>query len=89
VGAAGAAGAASALANLNVDPGGDWTTQEEDPIALYQSLGAEMLKQKAVAGDREAQFSQGCVLLTEASTDDAGFSDVVGRSPKAQVGLAL
>jgi hypothetical protein len=31
-GAVGAAGAAAALADLRVDPDGDWTTQTEDPF---------------------------------------------------------
>jgi len=31
-GAAGAAGATAALANLNVNPLGDWTTQAEDAL---------------------------------------------------------
>ena len=31
-GAPGAAGAAAALANLRVNPGGDWSTQAEDPV---------------------------------------------------------
>jgi len=55
-GAAGAAGAAAALANLsvNVDPGGDWTTQAADPAVLFRALGPEILKRRAGAGDREA-----------------------------------
>jgi hypothetical protein len=88
-GAAGAAGAAAALATLSVDPGGDWTTQAADPAALLQSLGAEIVKQKADAGDREAQFSQGCRLVAEARADDARLSGAAGRSPRALVGLAL
>jgi hypothetical protein len=43
--AAGAAraGAAAAVArvNVNVKPVGDWTTQNEDPLALLRALGAE------------------------------------------------
>jgi len=84
--AAGAAGAAAALANLSLDPGGDWTTQAEDPIALLESLGTEILKQKAAAGDRAAQYSRGCMLMAEAG---AYFAGAAGRSPQAQVGLAL
>ena len=40
-GAAGAAEAAAALANLSVNasPGGDWTTQEKDPLVLLCALG--------------------------------------------------
>jgi hypothetical protein len=88
-GAGGAAGAAAALANLSVDPGGDWTTQASDPFALYESLGREILKQKADAGDRAAQFSQGWILVAESDEDVAGLSGAAGRSPRALVGLAL
>jgi hypothetical protein len=60
-GAAGAAGAAAASANLhvNVNPGGDWTTQNEDPMLLFQALGdadgghgGERVRQKAEAYTR-------------------------------------
>lgn len=49
-------GAAAALENLNVNvnPGGDWTTQEADPDVLLQGLGADILRQRAAAGDRGA-----------------------------------
>jgi hypothetical protein len=87
-GAAGAAGVAAALANLSVDPGGDWTTQAEDPLELLRSLGPEILKQKAVAGDRAAQFSQGYIVIMEARADDAGSWNAACRSPKAKVGRA-
>jgi len=88
-GAAGAAGAAAALANLRVNPGGDWTTQTGDPAALFRALGAEVVRQKADAGDREAQYSQGYRLINEvASADGAGLSGAAGRSPKVEVGLA-
>jgi len=50
--AARAAGAAAALANLNVHPGGDWTTQAKNPSVLCRALGAEIVKQRAAAGDR-------------------------------------
>ena len=82
--AAGAAGAAAAFGN--VDPGGDWTTQSEDPVALLESLGDEILKQKADAGDKAAQFSQGCLLVYGAGADDAGLPGATGGPPSAQVG---
>jgi hypothetical protein len=74
-----------------LNPGGDWTTQAEDPNVLEAqivALEAQILEQKAVAGDREAQFSLGCLLVAkaQAGADDAG---AVGRPPKAQEGLAL
>jgi len=72
-GAAGAAGAAAARAPVNVNPGGDWTTQTEDPNVLLRALGAEMVKQRAGEGDREAQYSLGAWCM----------------STKADVGLAL
>ena len=84
-GAAGAAGAAAALANLSVDPGGDWTTQAADPVAMLDALGAEVVKQKADAGDREAQWSLGCLLMAEASPT-LSLSGAAGRSPQAKVG---
>ena len=73
-GAAGAARAAAALANLRVNPGGDWTTQAGNPSVLFRALGAEVVKQKADAGDRAAQYTQGCRLVNEvAGADGAGF----------------
>jgi hypothetical protein len=85
-GAAGAAGAAAALANLNVNPLGDWTTQTEDPLALLRAVGAAVVKRKADAGDREAQFTVGVMLMSEAN-GGAAFRDAPATSPKAQVGL--
>ena len=87
-GAGGAAGAAAALANLNVNvnPLGDWSTQTEDHNALCHSLGGEILKQRAGAGDRDAQYSLGAWLTNEAG---AGELDAAGRSPKADVGFHL
>jgi len=85
-GAARAARAAAAVANLNmnVNPGGDWTTQAEDPDVL----GAEIAQQRAYAGDREGQFSLGYSLMCEAAGQAAGTPlGVAGRSPKADVGL--
>jgi hypothetical protein len=92
-GAAGAAGATAALADLNVNAGGDWTTQAEDPWVLLRALGAEIVRQRAREGDREAQWSRGHWLMCEAA--GGGHLNVgerigaAGRSPKADVGLAL
>ena len=58
-GAGGAGGAAAARANVNVNPVGDWTTQAEHPSSLFRTLSTETVKQKAAAGDGEAQFSHG------------------------------
>jgi hypothetical protein len=86
-GAAGVAGAAAALADSGVDPGGDWTTQAEDPNVLIEALPTAILKQTADAGDRAAQFSHGCLLMAEASPTMTPHA--ADRSPKAKVGLAL
>jgi hypothetical protein len=43
-GAAGSAGAAAARANA---PGGDWTTQHENPAAMLQAHGVEAVEQMA------------------------------------------
>jgi len=37
----------AASANLNVNPVGDWTTQTEDPVAMYHALGPEVMKRRA------------------------------------------
>ena len=60
----GAAGT-SARANANVNPVGDWTTLTADPN-LFWPLGTEIVKQRASAGDREAQWSLGCRMMSEA-----------------------
>jgi len=67
----GAAGAAAALANLNVNPLGDWTTQTEDHNVLFQALGVQAVIQMAADGDRAAQYSRGYWLMVEAN----GFAD--------------
>ena len=87
-GAEGAGGAAAALANLNVhvNPVGDWTTQAADPGVLLETLGIDVLKRRAEAGDREAQFSQGCLLMNEAGVPGTPLG-AGGRSPKADVGF--
>jgi hypothetical protein len=85
-GAAGAGGAAATGENVN--PVGDWTTQAEDPLVLFRAIGSETLKQRASAGDREAQFSLGFMLM-RAADGNSGPLGVSGRSPKADVGLVL
>ena len=84
-GAAGNAGTAAALVN----PLGDWTTQSEDPNALVRAFGAKTLKQKADAGDREAQFSLGYWLMCEGGGGEGTLLGASGRSPKADVGSVL
>jgi hypothetical protein len=57
--AVGAAEAAAALANFHNNLGGDWTTQTEDPMSLWEALrkkGAKngyILKIKADDGNRQ------------------------------------
>ena len=87
----GAGGAAAALAklNVNVNPVGDWTTQAEDPAVLFRALGAETVKQRAAEGDREAQWTRGYQLLTEAEGAAGTPLGTAGRSPKADVGFAF
>ena len=53
-GVAGARGAATARANVNVNPVGDWTTQASDPYSLFLEIGPAVVKHRARAGDREA-----------------------------------
>ena len=89
-GAAGAAaGAAAALANLRVNvfpPLGDWTTQAEDPNALFDALSPQMVQRKVAAGDRDAQHSLGCVLMAGGEDKPLGAG---GRSPQSDEGVAL
>ena len=59
-----------------------------DPSALVDALGAEVVKQRAAKGEGEAQFSQGCMLVSGADGDVGGALGTSGRSPKADVGLA-
>ena len=87
-GAAGAGGAAAARANVITNPVGDWTTQAADPGVLLRAQGPEVLGQRAAAGDREAQFSLGYLLVRQAD-GAAGTLGAGGRSPKADVGFAL
>ena len=91
-GAGGAGGAAAALANLhvNANPVGDWTTQASDPTVLTRALGTpEIVRQRAAAGDREAQFSLGYYLMLVADGGAGRPLGVAGRSPKADVRLAI
>jgi hypothetical protein len=124
-GAVGAAAAAAAVANINLnprDPGGDWTTQAEDPAvgglcsphhsthfepglltttassdvasnirrpfpeAVFLALGSDTVKRKAAGGDREAQWSQGFMLLYEAEKGAGTMMGTAGRTPMANVG---
>jgi len=90
-GAAGAGGAAAALANSNVhvNPVGDWTTQASDPRSLFQAQSLNVVKQRASAGDREAQFSQGYKLVSDADiAAGATTLGAAGISPSADVGFA-
>ena len=61
-----------------------------DPSALSNALGAEILIQRAGAGDREAQWSLGYQLVNAADVAVGGASlGATGRSPQADVGFAL
>ena len=84
-GAAGSGGgAATARANVNGNPVGDWTTQAEDPYVLFREIGAQVEQRARAGGDREAQYSQGFRLVSEvdraAGATQLGAS---GRSPKS------
>ena len=90
-GAAGAAGAAAALGNLYVNvnpPLGDWTTQAKDPNVLFHALGPQMVQRKADAGDRDAQYSLGYVLVQAAGGEGEPVA-AAGRSPESDAGMAL
>jgi len=57
---------------------------------LFNALGLEEVKRRAAKGDGEAQFSEGFLLLGEADGMPDGMPlGAAGRSPKADVGLAL
>jgi hypothetical protein len=88
-GAAGAGCAAAACANVVTNPVGDWTTQASDPYVLIRALGADVVKHRAGAGDRGAQYSQGYKLVREADGGAGPRLGAGGRSPKADVGFAL
>ena len=87
------AAAAAALALANADPVDDWTTQTEDPWALFRVLGAENVYWKAAQGDREAQFSQGFGLVYEADgaagETEATALGTAGSTPRADVGMVF
>jgi len=59
-----------------------------DPSVLFRALGAEVVKQKADAGDRAAQYSLGCNLLNEAEGVAGAGLGAAGRSTQVKVGLA-
>ena len=88
-GAAGTGCAASARVNMNVNPGGDWSTQASDYNLLFRAFGAEIVEQMSSDGDRQAQFSLGCRIMAEAEGVAGTPLSTTGRSPKADVGLAL
>jgi len=86
-GAAGATVAAAALANVNLNPLGHWTTQAEDHFA-FRAIGAENVKRMAGEGDGGAQYSQGYRLPSEAEGATGTPLGTAGRSPWADVGFA-
>jgi len=62
-----------------------------DPSALFEALGPAIVIRRAGEGDRHAQYCLG-VWLTNEATVAAGTGTPMGaggRSPKAEVGLAL
>jgi hypothetical protein len=61
-----------------------------DPSVLFQALGTAIVKQRAAAGDGEAQYSLGFRLVAEADGGPYGaLLGANGRSPNSDVGLAL
>ena len=60
-----------------------------DPSALFDALGVGVVEQMAAWGDGKAQFSQGYLLVSEADGGAGLLMGAGGRSPKADVGLAL
>jgi hypothetical protein len=60
------------------------------PSALLRALGAQVVEQKAIEGDMEAQFSQGGWMVNAvAGAGGAGLSGAAGSSPQVEVGLAV
>jgi len=59
-----------------------------DPSALFRTLGAEVVRQRAAIGEGEAQFTEGCRLVS-AADGNGSLKGASGRSPMADVGLAL
>jgi len=95
-GAGGAGGGPAAAACAHVNPMGDWKTQTEDPSVFWEALGGTdtpgvgvMMKQKADAGDRAAQYSVGWLLLRAAGEDEGGVPSAPPPSPMVDVGLPL
>ena len=75
---------------MNVTPPpGDWTTQAEDHVALFHAFGRPMVKQRADAGDREAQYSLGYHLVSAAGRIQGESLGAGGKSPKSDEGVAL
>ena len=58
-----------------------------DPSALLSVLGAQVVERRAAEGDREAQYSMGYRLMSEARVAGTPLG-AGGRSPKADAGLA-
>ena len=85
---------AAALVDINVRiNAGDWSTQIGDPDMLFESRGAEWVNQKAGdgrrGGDREARFSLGCRLVSEADETAGSELSAAERLQKLDVGFAL
>ena len=59
-----------------------------NPSVLIRALGAEVVEQRAAKGEGEAQFTQGCRLVSEAD-GNADLLGASGNSLMADVGLAL
>jgi len=88
-GASDARGAAAARAHLNDNPGGDWTTQTEFPFDLFQALGEDVLHQRVVEGDREAEYAVGYMLLAASKELTDQDFPAAGTSPDADVMVGL
>jgi len=56
---------------------------------MVDALGAEVVKQRAAKRDGEAQFSWRSLLVGRADKNEGGSLGEGGRSPMADVGLAL
>ena len=59
-----------------------------DPSALFEALGDETVFRMVREGDREAQWSLGISFMSEAGVVGEPLG-TGGRSPEADVGLAL
>ena len=70
------------------EPGRRLDDALDDPSVLLHALGARSVKQMARGGEREAQWSQGNLLLGEAAIADAGMPlGAAGRSPMTDAEL--